>query len=481
MSRRVTDLLTALLLGAGMLAFALSSPNIAGGDDAYRHVRFAHRLVTETGVALTDPWRLEYLWPQPVDVWFGYHLWLAPFTLLLPLIPAAKLGGSLVWAGTAFAILRWLDRMGVVWRQAWMLLAVAGSGIVLYRVTLMRPFLISLLCTVLAARYVREERPWPVALVSAVHAFSYSIFFFVGLPAAAYFLARRTARAFWVGVASGAGMLAGLAVSPFFPENAKFSLAAATTRAGVDMARMLEAGGEVLPISVWWLVASIPMLGAWAAAIVVVALRWRRERPEPAVWMLFGVSLAALAISARAARMFDYFVPFAALFAAAVLAPWVARNKEKAAYAFGGALLLVAASVAPAVVAARGAPAIERYRAASEFLAAQPGPTLVWNTEWQQYPFLYYWNWSSRYITGMEPALFYNAAPERYWQWRKLADDAVEDAAGLDALVFRDFGATHILVEYEKSPRLAAQLAAHPRVAEVFRDASIAVFAPRGE
>ncbi|MEO8099177.1 MAG: hypothetical protein ABI811_15845 [Acidobacteriota bacterium] len=460
-----------------MLGFSLTSPNIPGGDDAYRHVRFAHRLATETRAALADPWRLAYLWPKPVDVWFGYHLLLAPFTLVLPLILAAKVVGSAVWAASMLAILRLLDSMGVVWRHAWVVLAVAGSGIVLYRAMLMRPFLLSLLLLILATRYTLEERPWRLAIVSVLHAFSYSVFFFVGLPPLVYFLVRRTTRSFLLGVACGAGMLVGLAANPFFPENAKFSIAAAFTRAGADLAVQLKAGGEVLPISIWWLAASMPVLGAWAIAIGVVLFRWKRERPTAAQWLLFGIGLAALGVSFRAARMFDYFVPFAAMLAATVLAPLILRNREKSAYAFGFAYLLCAASLVPALSTVRSAPNVDRYRAASEFLAKQPGETMVINTAWQQYVFLYFWNPHSRYVTGMEPTLFYNSDPALYWEWRKLADDNA-DAPAVDA-AFRDLRATHILVDPALTPKLAGVLRGDGSMVEVFHDQDLLVFGRR--
>ncbi|MEP6960989.1 MAG: hypothetical protein ABI995_02865 [Acidobacteriota bacterium] len=473
----VTDIGFVLLLGLAMFGFSLASPSIPGGDDAYRHVRFANRLVTETQAALADPWRLAYLWPKPVDVWFGYHLLLAPFTLFLPLIVAAKLVGSGVWAASVYAILRLLDSLGIVWRHAWVILGVAGSGIVLYRAMLMRPFLLSLLLMILAARYTLEEKPVWLGIVSGLHAFSYSIFFFVGLPPLVYFLVRRSTRSFQLGVASAVGMAVGLSANPFFPENLKFSIATALTRAGADVAVQLKAGGEVLPISGWWLAASIPVLGAWGIAIVVMVARWKRQRPSPAQWLFFGISLAALLVSFRAARMFDYFVPFAAVMAGAVLGPLIPRNREKSAYAFGFAYLLCAASLVPALATVRSAPSVDRYRGASEFLARQGGDGLVMNTAWQQYVFLYYWNPKSRYLTGMEPGLFYNLDRERYWLWRKLSDDLADEAGVMAA--FRDFGGTYLLVDRRGTPKLGELMEGMVGVGEVFRDGEMSVFVRR--
>jgi hypothetical protein len=472
MSRRLTDVCVALLLGAVLLAVSLSSPNIAGGDDAYRHVRFANRLITDWHGALADPWHLVYLWNKPVDMWFGYHLLLAPFTLVFPLIVAAKVCGILVWTATVFALLRFLDKLEVEWRHVWVTLAVAGSSLVLFRAMLVRPFSLSLLLVILAARYTLEEKPWKVAAISALHAFSYSMFFFVGLPVAVYFLVRRTMRGFILGIASAAGMLAGLAASPFFPENAKFAWSAATSQASPEMAVRLKAGGELLPLSGWLLLASLPILLIWGTA-VVAKLR-RRVHLNDAQWMLLGLGVVTFAAALRASRFMDYFVPFAALSAATLITP----PGDKRLFAHIGAGVLFTVSLGLSSVSAQGSLSIERYRAISEFLH-QENAKLVFNTAWQQYPPLYFWNPQSRYVTGMEPGLFHSADPERYWQWRKLADDAVTETEPLAHLAFVEFGASHMVVDRDKTPRLARQLRAHARFEEVFHDHHMSAFAPR--
>ncbi len=475
MSRRATDLLFAFLMGLALFALSMATPNIAGGDDAYRHVRFAHRLITDTQAALADPWHLEYLWPKPVDIWFGYHLLLAPLTLILPLVLAAKVVGTLVWTATVFALARFLDALGVAWRHAWVVLVVAGSGVVLYRAMLMRPFLLSLLLVILAIRYTLEEKPWHLALVSALHACSYSIFFLPAMPVGLYLLVRRSTRSLLLCAACGVGLAAGLVVNPFFPENAWFAWAAAYTRLGPDVARLLKVGGEVLPLSVWWLVASIPTLIVWVAAILVLAWRWRVKRPTAGEWVLLALSLFCLAVSSRAARMFDFYTPAAGLFAAVVLGPSVLQQRERWRFAFGALFLLAAASLIPSLQAVRSAPSVDRYRGAAEFLAKQPD-AVVWNTQWQQYPFLYFWNWQSRYLTGMDPTLFYNLDQKRYWEWRKFADDDAANAPVQQLL--QEFGVTHIVVDQRITPNLGAALE-HAGSRKVFEEQNLLVFQAR--
>ncbi len=477
-SSRTADLCVALALGAAMLVFALATPYITGGDDAYRHVRFAWRLATDTQAAIADPWKLDFLSPHASDIWFGYHLLLAPLTLVLPLVVAAKLLGVLIWTATLYAILRFLHSLNIPWRHAWGILAMTGSGIVLYRALLVRPFLLSVLLVILAARYTLEEKRWQMALIAAVHAISYSVFFFAGLPAGICFLLRRTKRSFLLGVIAGLAMLAALALSPFFPQNLTFAIEQSSTRLGADVGRLLKIGREAQPITGFWFLASIPVMIVWTGAIIRWIWRIRSQRPGIADSLMLGLSLFAFFMSMLAARMFDYFVPFAVIFAAIVLSPLIDQHRERFAYGFGALFLTAALGVVPSYVASTSAPSLDRYRDAAQFLAKQPHAT-VFNTEWQQYPFLYFWDWNSRYLTGLDPTFFYKLDTARYWKWRKLADDEVADPAALDQCIFSDFHATHILVDRKLTPKLATQLASNPRIAEVFRDSELSVFTMR--
>src|SRR5208282_5087904 len=148
------------------------------------------------------------------------------------------------------------------------------------------------------------------------------------------------------------GLCAGVLANPFFPENLKFSLIQAYTRLGPDLSKTLDIGGELRPLSVWWLAASLPVLAVWIPAVVLLVWRWGvwhwgwnkpREKPSDAQLLLLAMSLVALAMSLHAARMFDFFVPIAVVFAASVLSPPLAPRREPAAYAFGFLCLLCAA------------------------------------------------------------------------------------------------------------------------------------------
>ena len=141
-----------------------------------------------------DPWRLAYFWNAPVDPWFGYHLLLAPFTVVFDLITAAKLLSSIIFGLMAYVMFRLLGHVNARYPAFWVLLAMTGSSITLSRATTVRPFLLSVLLTLVAVLWTVEDKPVKLALVSLVHALSYSMFFLVAIAPVFWLLLRRDRR-----------------------------------------------------------------------------------------------------------------------------------------------------------------------------------------------------------------------------------------------------------------------------------------------
>jgi hypothetical protein len=485
--RTFPNLLFASALGLlFFLAITIASSSIASGDDAYRHVRFAHRLATETHDALADPWRLPYLWPKPLDVWFGYHLLLAPLTLALPLIPAAKLLGALMWAGIALALQQLCQTMGIRWPRVWVVLAMCGSAIVLYRATLVRPFLFSLLLVLLATRYVLEERPIALGVTACLHALSYSIFFLPMLPVGLYLLVRRNRRSFVLLAACAIGLAAGLAFSPFFPENARFSFAQVLTPLAQGSGDVFDIGMEVRPISIGWLAVSIPVFIVWLPAVFILLANVRLRKPSYGQWLLLAMSGLLLAGSFRVSRTLDLFVPFAVVLSASVLSPLLDAHREKAQFGFGFLFLFCAVAAIPAFSTIRSATSISVYQGASDFLTREGGQETVFNTHWEQYPFLYFWNWRSRYVTGIDPTFLYRSSSRRYWLWRHLSDDAAITCGAqfcehslmlpADVAIQSEFQARFAVIEKAKNPKLLAALRASSKAKEAYQDSNLSVF-----
>jgi len=190
--------------------------------------------------------------------------------------------------------------------------------------------------------------------------------------------------------------------------------------------------------------------------------------------------------SFRVSRTIDLFVPFAVLFAASVISPWLEQHRVKAQLAFGFLYLLSAIALIPTFSTIRSSPSITLYEGASAFLSHEAPNQIVLNTHWEQYPFLYFWNWQSRYVTGIDPTFLYRNSASRYWLWRHMSDDAPATCAeqtcegrpllAPEEAAIREFGARFIVVEQSKNPKLLTALRASSKAREAYQDSYLSVF-----
>ncbi|MEO8029013.1 MAG: hypothetical protein ABI823_21210 [Bryobacteraceae bacterium] len=482
-----TKLLISLLFAAGAYLLLLSTPWIPGADDGYRHVKFAHRLATEGRAALADPWRLLYFWPKPIDGWFGFHLLLAPLTLLFNLVTASKVLVSLICGAITFAVLELLEDVGAAYPLAWLIVTVFGSGIVLYRATYGRPFLFSILLTLFATLFVLRRNAWGVFAVSAIHAFSYSIVFLVGLPVVAYLLVRRDKRSLVMTGAFVLGLAAGMAANPYFPENVRFVVTQTLAPLTLGVSQDLDVGGELQPLSIWWIVSSLPATLLFLWGTVTILRDRRRPADAGAPWILFVMSSLTLLASLRVARTFDYFVPFAVLFGASALSGWVASKKCDAAVLAGLAFLFCLLNLFTTWRAVSTTASPLKFEGASNYLLQQPESSIVFNTWWGQYHFLYFLNSRSRYITGIDPTFFYLMDQRRYWLWRHISNDepatcdtpvcTPDRALSIAPVIAKEFAAAFVVIENARTPHLLEYLRKAPEFKEVHRDPLASVFA----
>ena len=479
------------LIGCAFLLLLKLTPDLPGGYDAYRHVKLASRLISEPAQVFKDPWHLAYFWPKPVDPWFGYHLLLAPFTTVFDLITAVKLLSAILFGAMAYVLFLLLHRLDARYPAAWVLLALTGSGVTLNRATLTRPFLLSLLLTLLVALFTLKNKPVKVFVLSALHAASYSIFFLPAMVPGIWLLLRRDRQSTRTVLVCAAGIALGVFANPYFPENLRYDLFQARVP-DVAVHAHVEIGGELDPVkSWWWLATSLPILFVWIPAVVVHISTWRRlQRAVPAssakssINLLLAASVVTFVATIRVVRTTDFFVPFAVLFAAAVLAPRLSAWRRNLPYAAIPLALLCAIYVYLTCQYALAAPSLARFRGASEYLRTHAPGELVANAQWGDYQFLYFLNTQNRYLVGIEPTMMYRIDPRKYWLWRHISDDETatcdvehcaerQDIAGA---IRTELGARYVFAEHIANPRLEAVLKHTRGVSEVYRDDGFSVF-----
>ena len=476
-----------LLVAAGFFLLVSATPDLPGGFDSYRHVKQASRYVLEPRAVFSDTWSLPYFWPKPVDAWFGFHILLAPFTLVFPLIVAIKLLASAIFGGIAYTLFRLLEYFGARYRAVWVLLALTGSACALCRDANTRPFLLSLLLTLLAVLFTVKNRPIPLLLVCALHAASYSMFFLAAFGPAIWLLLQRNLPALKLAAASAGGIVAGLLCNPFFPENLRFDLAVVGVTEIAARAHVVI-GGELEPLTnwAWWILSSLPILSLWLLAVCLRIRQWRNRRGVDAVDLLFVASLITLLGTIRVSRTADFFVLFALLFAAAVLSPYVEARRKDLVYVLAPLVIVCCIHVGLTYSYVKAAPVLDRYRSAAEYLRTHAKGGLVANADWGDYQFLFYLNPATHYVAGIEPTMLYLSDHGKYWFWRHMADDETStcgreqcqenERVAIGKAMRAQLGANYIFLQHAENPKLENALHQEAGVTEVFRDLDFSLY-----
>jgi hypothetical protein len=130
-----------------------------------------------------------------------------------------------------------------------------------------------------------------------------------------------------------------------------------------------------------------------------------------------------------------------------------------------------------------------RLRAAAEWLRDHTRPgEIVFHTDWDVFPDLFFWNQKNRYINGMDPIFLYAYNESLYWKLHHLASGQAlrytcgRPQCGVEALeetftvLQRDFHASYLLVHKHRNANLHYYVTRDPRFVHLFEDAEAAVF-----
>jgi len=103
---------------------------------------------------------------------------------------------------------------------------------------------------------------------------------------------------------------------------------------------------------------------------------------------------------------------------------------------------------------------------------APPGAT-VFNSEWDAFPMLFYWNQDFRYMNGMDPTFMYRHDPVKFFIWQSISDGAQERGSAL--LMKRVFGARFAIIG-SRSDKLQDIMNKDPLVRIIFSDPDFTVY-----
>ena len=473
-----------LLFIFGMALIQFTTPDMPDNDGFY-HIKLAWLMRTD-GLKPDFPWLpLSILNQQEYyDHHFLYHVALIPFTYFSDLRVGAK-WSAVVFAGLAFLAVWYLfHRQRVPYAWLWALALLGISDAFLYRMSVTRAQSLSLAVLALAVTWLLERKYKHLAVLSFVYVWLYDAFPLIAVFGVLYLIA--------VGMIErrfeykpllfiGGGILLGMLINPYFPDNIIFSWNHMLPK--LTDATSVRVGNEWFPYDTKQILEnSFPALLAFVSGMFALGLSGRKMDVRTAFALLIALLFGFMFLKAR--RFVEYFPPFALIFAAFAWAPLLADLKPASTSNADSTLKRIlpivpalALSVAIAVSITRSVPRareavnsskpFDLYAGASQWLVRNtPAGSRVFQTDWDDFPRLFYYNTHNTYLIGLDPTYMQLYDPQLYDLWVLVTQGKVDNPA---KIIAAKFGAQYVHTDL-KHPGFMRVAEKDPGLKEVYRD-----------
>lgn len=409
------------------------------GEDGYYHIRWS-RLLWE-GFSRGELPRFTWLpltildSSRYVDHHFLFHVMQIPFTWFGDLVAGAKISAVVFGAAAVFACYGLIRVSGARWPLVWLAAILASSSHFLFRMSTPRAMSVTIVSLALATWLLFTRRYVWVGILAFPLVWAYSLFPLLLVLCAAWTFADalETGAIDWRPVTfAAAGIVLGLVINPYFPQNLILLVEHARMKVATDSAVLV--GAEWYPLSSWGLVTtSMATVAAQVAGWLCVRPEQREGSARPVALLVFSTFLALLAFKSR--RFMEYWPPFAVVFCAFAARPWidrlVSRTRESARWRRASAvaaasvtavvLFLLVSAVRQAITIDTPVEDTRTYVGASRWLTENTDESsLVFNADWDDFPALFYENTHNAYVSGLDPTYLLYADPDRASEYDRI-------------------------------------------------------------
>lgn len=497
----------AVQLGVGAIAIGIvfwklqfSTSAICCGDaDGYYHIKWSRMLWESLRNHKFPP---QFTWlplttldPKSyVDHHLLFHFFQIPFTWFGDLRLGAKISATIFASVALFSCYWFMVRHRIRYSLLGLLALLACSMPFLYRLNMAKAPPFAIIYLIIGIHLLFQKKYWPLLPLTFVFAVTYDMFVLLVLAALIWTaVIGWTEHRFewrpivWVTI----GAVAGLVINPYFPTNLHLLYEHVKIKVTAD-GFSTKVGQEWYPYDSW------EFFGNSSVACVAMAVGYlafdpadRKRSHHSAFFLVFATAL--MIMTARWRRIAEYWPPFAVIFCAFALQPWLQGTRSTLTrlstdildelqpfldrpQASGTTLsdsdwrelwriiAIAVVSVTLGVVLFLNLRSTIKeisdsephdfYRAGSQWLAANVAPgEMVFNTDWDDFPRLFYYNPANVYISGLDPTYLY----DKNKKLSQLYDDITLGKEEDPGPLIRDrFGARYVFTDNEHGDFLDA-------------------------
>jgi hypothetical protein len=449
----------------GVVAIALifwqlqfSTNSICCGDyDGYYHIKWTRLLWDSIKAGSFPP---DFVWlplttlspKEYVDHHLLFHIMQIPFAAFRDPRMGAKVG-TIIFASLAVSACYWmLIRYRVRYVLVWLVALLACSAPFLFRMNMAKAPPVAIIYLIIAIHLFFQRKYWPLLPVALLFTWSYDLFPLLVM-----------ATMFWVLVIAWTehrfewrpllwvilGCTAGLVINPYFPQNFQLLYDHSVMKL-TPKDFNTRVGQEWYPYDSWeFLGNSTVACIAMVAGYIAFDPSERRKAQQPLFFLLLATAL--MIMTARWKRIAEYWPPFAVLFAGFALRPWldgvrswltrlppdileelkpfldreetwanrILNDRRELIRTIAVAFVALVLSVflffnLRATVDEIGrSESHDYYRAGAEWMRNNiPRGQLVFNTDWDDWPRLFYYDETHYYVSGLDPSYLFDKSPD---------------------------------------------------------------------
>ena len=496
-----------------MATLQFQTQAICCGDwDGYYHIKTSMLMwenLSQGKWLPTFEWLpLTVLNPQHYnDHHFLFHLLQIPFLWFFEPVMAAKVA-AVVFSSLAIFSLYWLiHRYRIGYPLIWLAGILTCGNMFYYRMNMAKAPPLTIIFTI-AGIYLLFERKY-IWLLPLMFAFvwTYSLFPLLWIAALLWtiIVLWNEHKLEWQPLAyTSAGMVLGNLINPYFPANLYLFWEHFYTKFKVGSDFAVAVGGEWYPYTGMELLTDLPIaLAAMLIGYILFVPRGSKLPEKAAFFLSFTTILVAAQF--RSKRFAEYFPPFAVLFAAFAWQSFVDRDKvelpedlrlelepfldvekpkekldtatavkQGLVWALGVVLVIVffvnmiglrrfGIDYGGIVGSIKSNEANDRYRRSMEWATGKdeagndniPAGEIIFNSNWDDFPKLFFFNTRNRYVYGLDPNYLYSANPELYRLLTEITAGTTEEAG---PIIREKFGANFVFADAKENDVMIAKL-----------------------
>lgn len=503
-SRQYFLYLLLLLMAVSLFSYLQSDPTFADPDSFY-HAKMAVMLA-EQGAITEFPWlsatTLKYNF---VDHHFLYHLVLIPFVKIFPPLAGLKIA-TIIFASLTILVIFWFLRQMKVKGAFWYALFLLTVNPFIFRLNLAKAqplVLITLFLFIyllfnrrylslflVSSLYVWLYAGWPLAILLVI-IYSLINYFWPAKKRSWLIFKRGKIKAlhqnFLLLISVGLGLMAGLFFSPYFAKNLQFYWQQSFKIAVVNYQYIIGVGGEWYPYNfLELLLAAGPffLLFLLAAAVFVIT----SKNQSMNTWFFLAISFLFFALTLKSRRYVEYFIPLAVCFSALSLNVFLPTLKAKLRKIMSQRLILFGPLVILLVLSPvfyrdlklikdfyQDGYSFDKFARPSNWLKQNSKEgDIVFHSDWDEFPILFYHNDKNYYLSGLDPTFMYEYNQSLYRSWVNITTG--QSDRDLHSIIKDVFGAKYVFVDINQNADFDRNLTNNIYFQQVFENKEARVY-----